>query len=298
MVNIAGILPVWTRRPVARFVELLTPSNRTVRGRWIRRPKVSAGEEVCLFVAFAPGNVVPEHSIFHARSWAKAGFRVFMLIISDGVAEEVATDTLSFAEGLFIRENRGYDFGAWASAIEQVPGIRKASLLALVNDSLFGPLDTFRSMLEGVRTADADVLGATESVQVVRHFQSFLLFFKQRALKSGAFWHFWRSVRAGGRLVAIYRYEMGLLQIMERAGLKCAPLFGAGSVRNSTLLRWRELIDEGFPYVKVATLRDNPFNVDLSGWSEILRSRGYDPQLAQKHLSQHTKRRSFARFRL
>jgi Rhamnan synthesis protein F len=280
------------------MVEFVTPSNRSVRTRWLRRPNLRVGDEVCLFVTFAHGSEIAQHNIFHARTWADAGFRVIMIIISDQFTGDVPTDGLKFAAGLLARENRGYDFGAWASALEQLPDIRNASLLALVNDSVFGPLDTFGSMLQRVRTTDADVIGGTESQRPVRHFQSFLLFFKSKALKSDAFWQFWSRVRAGGRFVAIYRYEAELLRKMERAGLRCDALFGNEGSKNPTLLRWRELIGEGFPYVKVATLRDNPFKVDLSDWPELLRSRGYDPELARQHLPKQPKWRPFVRLRL
>ncbi|WP_309662245.1 rhamnan synthesis F family protein, partial [Sphingomonas sp.] len=287
--HIAAFLPGWARRPIARMIEFVTPSNDTVRTRWLRRPQLSAGAEVCLFVTYAPGNIVPEHSLFHARAWANAGFRVILIVTSNAFTDPMDAAATAFATGVLIRENRGYDFGAWASALNQLPEIRAASLVALVNDSVFGPLDTFGNMLDLVRAIDADVIGATESLEFGRHFQSFLLFFKPAALNSEAFWNFWRNVRAGGRIVAVYRYELGLLKTLEQGGLKCVSLFPSGSSKNPTLTRWRQLIGEGFPYVKVALLRDNLFNADLSGWPKLLRDRGYDPELAQRHLGQRTK---------
>jgi lipopolysaccharide biosynthesis protein len=154
--------------------------------------------------------------------------------------------------------------------------------------------------LERVRTLDADVIGATESVQVQRHLQSYLLFFKPNALKSEAFWQFWSGIRASGRLVAIYRYELGLPAAMDRGGLRCATLFEVGEVENPTLSKWRDLIDRGFPYVKVAALRDNPSNQDISDWPQILRDQGYDPAIVVKHLAAPANwlRRMVVRFRL
>jgi lipopolysaccharide biosynthesis protein len=150
---------------------------------------------------------------------------------------------------------------------------------------MFGPLDSFGPMLARVRATDADVIGATESREFGRHFQSFLLFFRSRALNSAAFWQFWRKVRAGGRIIAIYRYELGLVKGLERAGLRCVALFPSSDSRNPTLTRWRSLIGEGFPYVKVGLLRDNPFNADLSGWQDVVREHGYDPEIAEGHLN-------------
>ena len=193
-----------------------------------------------------------------------------------------ASHDLDFASAVLVRENRGYDFGAWASALQQLPAVRSASLVALVNDSMYGPLDSFGQMLARARALDADVIGATESSEFGRHFQSFLLFFKTRALNSDAFWTFWRKVRAGGRMVAVYRYELNLLKVFERAGLRCAALFPNRGRHNPTLTNWRELINDGFPYLKIALLRDNPFKVDVSGWQDVLKDHGFDPALATR----------------
>ena len=275
------------------MIEFVTPSNKTVQTRWLRYPQLHSGGEVCLFVSFLPGGSMREHSLCHAKAWADAGFRVVLLLITDMYSGEVETDDLTFASGVLIRENRGYDFGAWASAFAQLPEIREASLVALVNDSVYGPFDTFAGMLKRIREMDADVIGATESAQYVRHFQSFLLFFKPRALTSKAFWHFWSNVRAGGRTVAIYRYELGLLNTLERAGLRCRALFPNTDSRNPTYRRWRELIEDGFPYLKTSLLREPRLKRHLSGWQQILRDRGYDPTIVERHLQNKDEGKSY-----
>jgi lipopolysaccharide biosynthesis protein len=267
------------------MVEFVTPSNSTVRSRWVRAPDLTDGCEVCVFVTYAPGGAVPEHSLFHARAWADAGFGVLIVLNTNAFDADIQLRDLGFASGVLVRQNRGYDFGAWATALQELPAIRMASLVAVVNDSMFGPLDSFGPMLARVRATDADVIGATESREFGRHFQSFLLFFRSRALNSAAFWQFWRKVRAGGRIIAIYRYELGLVKGLERAGLRCVALFPSSDSRNPTLTRWRSLIGEGFPYVKVGLLRDNPFNADLSGWQDVVREHGYDPEIAEGHLN-------------
>ena len=265
------------------MVEFVTPSNSTVRSRWLLSPNFGDDAEVCVFVTYAPDGVVPDYSRFHAAAWADAGFQVVLVLNTNAFDADVQLADLDFASGVLARENRGYDFGAWATALEQLPPVRTASLVALANDSMYGPLDTFGPMIKRVRMTDADVIGATESREFGRHFQSFLLFFRPRALNSDAFWKFWRKVRAGGRIIAVYRYELGLVKALERAGLRCVALFPSRDSRNPTLTRWRSLIDEGLPYLKIALLRDNIFNVDLSGWQDVLKDHGYDPALATRH---------------
>ena len=281
--RIGRFIPGWARRVAARFVELATPGNETVGTRWVRAPNLARDAEVCRFVSYAPGSEMPPHSLFHARAWAGAGFHVVIVLNTSDFQASPNLQELAFASGILIRENKGYDFGAWASALGQIPAVRTASVVTLANDSMYGPLDTFDRMVDRVREMDADVIGATESLEFGRHFQSFLLFFKPRALNSGAFWKFWAGVRAGGRIIAVYRYELSLLRAMERAGLRCTALFPSSDRRNPTLTRWRSLIDEGLPYLKIALLRDNLFKVDLRGWETVLEDRGYDTTLTTRH---------------
>jgi hypothetical protein len=54
---------------------------------------------------------------------------------------------------------------------------------------------------------------------------------------------------------------------------------------NPTLTGWRELIDEGFPFLKVQLMRDNPRGADLSDWESFVAARGYDPALIRDYLA-------------
>jgi lipopolysaccharide biosynthesis protein len=277
------LIPGWARRFIAIMLEFFSPSNSAVPSRWIHNPQFESSDEVCIFVSYAPDGAMPEHSRFHALAWATSGFKVVVVLNTNTSLADPPEQDFSFASGLMVRENRGYDFGAWSTALMQMPALRNSSLVALVNDSMYGPLKTFDRMIERVRSSDADVIGASESGEFGRHFQSFLLCAKPGALKSNAFWKFWENIRAGGRVVAVYRYELGFLRAMERAGLRCKALFSSPDKRNPTLTRWRELIEDGFPYLKIALLRDNLFDSDLSGWEDLLRRGGFDPSLARAH---------------
>ena len=227
------------------------------------------------------------HALHHLRAWAQAGWQTVVVVVSDDPARVRRGDQLAFADAVLLRLNNGYDFGAWSDAIRRLgPALRDLPLLATVNDSVFGPLRSFPTMLQAVEAAPADVIGLTESQELGRHFQSYVLFFKARALRDPVFGRFWGSVRPGDRQFVIDHYETQLLPIMEQAGLTCASLFPppAGVTNNPTLQGWRALIEAGFPYVKIELLRRNPFGADLTGWRALLAAEGYDPVMAEAYL--------------
>jgi lipopolysaccharide biosynthesis protein len=284
---------VWVRfAPPARLARQVINSFKadpvSARHRWVREPGSLAKSEACVFVCYAPNNTIPAHALFHARAWASAGFRVILIVALDEPDAFRVGDDLDFADAILLRQNAGYDFGAWATAIRLLPQVREARIVAIVNDSVYGPFEGFPEMIARARASHADVIGLTESFELRRHFQSYALFFKDNALTSVAFNRFWRSVRVGSRRHVIDNYELLLLTRMEEAGLACETLFtGPKDGRNPTLTIWRELLEQGFPFIKVQLLRDNPGKADLSNWRQVIGDHGSQLRLIEDHLAQN-----------
>ncbi len=257
--------------------------------RWLQRPGDLRGRSVCVLMTWGPAPTLAEHTLILARGWAAAGFAVVLVVARDDPATFDTTQDLSFCEAVLLRANRGYDFGAWATAIRDLPELADAELLVIANDSVLGPLDGFAAMIDQARAHPAALVGAVRSVEQRPHLQSFLLFFKPAALRHPAFARFWRSVRDGDRDWAIRRYELRLERHFARAGVTTGALFpltmNTVSAANPTLGDWRVLLADGFPFVKLQLLRDAPDGVDIRGWETALAEHGYDPAIARRYLA-------------
>lgn len=263
----------------------------SVKARWLKRLPLAA-RQTCLFVTLVRNGGLSAHAVRHMQAWYDAGWQVVPIVICDKFAQFKQTDEIDFAQAILVRENRGYDFAAWADAIRRLWGeLAILPVVAIANDSVFGPLASFNAMLDRVNSAEADVIGMTDSYEVMHHYQSYLLFFKNRALRSAAFRRFWYQVEIGDRDFVIDRYEVRLLSKMLDAGLRCTCLFPTPAKPriNPTLTRWRELINAGFPYIKADLLRTNPWKADLTGWEALLAERGYDPALTKPGLAPRDK---------
>ena len=225
------------------------------------------GGEICLFVTHAAGTELKPHVVHHAGCLAEAGFAVALIVNADGRVDRIApnADLLARLAGAFVRENTGFDFGGWGHAWALGGGLPGASRLLLVNDSLVGPLDnaTFARLLSRLRASPADVVGLTENFVPHRHLQSFFLSFGPRALASPVL----RAVLDGmhalpTKELVIDAYETALTRQLAAAGLSTAalfpPLYDDPLSADDTLLRWRELLDAGFPYIKASLLRTGP----------------------------------------
>jgi len=231
--------------------------------RWIKPFGDVPGGEVCLFVTYAARPELKPHVIHHLAALMDAGFAVILVINTD-----LDHSALSIPSGLterlaacLVRENVGFDFAAWAHAYALGQGFPAATRLLLVNDSVIGPLDdaAYAEVLRRLRAAAADLVGLTENAVPHRHLQSYFLAFGPRALQSKEFRAAFLGMRSlPSKELVIDAYETALTRQLTQAGLSGValfpPLYSDPRSADDTMIRWRELIDAGFPFVKASLL--------------------------------------------
>ncbi len=262
------------------------PHVDRVPRQWVGAVPDCTDRKICIFVTYARDGIVPEHARVHYRGWTAAGFDVVLIACLDRLDSGLRHD-VGDTPGLMLRANRGYDFGAWANAIADLPTLPAARLCVIANDSVYGPLHDLAAVSDRMIATGADFIGLIGSTEQTDHYQSFLLAFTPRAMNS-RFWRLWQRVREGGREQVIRNYELRLLHLARRAGLKTAVVHTGSSAANPSLSDWRELVDDGFPYLKVQLLRDNPRQVPLDGWHRVMADHGYDPMIVVRHLGDRT----------
>ncbi|MBT2321964.1 glycosyltransferase [Variovorax paradoxus] len=242
-----------------------------------------------LFVAHSPDGNLKPHVKHYLESLRGGGISVTLIVAADAHFE-APPDLLSIVSGLFVRRNEGYDFAAWAHVLKLRPDFLDSDVLYLLNDSLIGPFNQrdFDTMLARVRDSTAELIGATENHERAGwHLQSFFLALKKKALASIALQTFFNHVTVlEDKDDVINQYELQFAPTLRAAGLSCATLFPAEGLSNPTIYKWRQLVDAGFPFVKVMVLRDRFEGVDVSDWQEVVRARGFDPAMAERTLDE------------
>ena len=203
----------------------------------------------------------------------------------DILAERCAT--------IIVRENEGYDFLSWKVGIEALGPLDNFTSIVIANDSVIGPMDDAGSFFQRLFDNRFDLCGLTLSWEHRRHAQSYFLHFASATLRSGAFETFWASIAPlSSKQAIIETYEIGLTQFMEDHGHSVGALFEPpaktswctrmklaarcaslsepiGSLKgirlalivpqlNPTHYFWREILDQGIPYLKKELLRTNP----------------------------------------
>lgn len=248
------------------------------------------GREAALMVSHAPTGRLKPHILPYIRQLRQSGLQVQLVIVVDRPLELLESEIESI-DGIIVRDNGGYDFGAWADGFRLCPSLFGAALLVMTNDSVIATADTtrFRTMMDRVRSCQADVVGLTASHEYGWHVQSYFLGLKGRALSSWAFHNFIRDIkRLDDKDEAIRAYEVPFGGKMRAAGLTVKTLFSGSLSHNPTLFNWRELIEQGFPFLKLLILRKTfekvaPFPEILDdlneNWPAVAHAAGFDVEL-------------------
>lgn len=217
--------------------------------------------ETALFVTHSPDGRIKPHVLHHLAALKRHGLNVVLVIACDAAFREADNYLLNLVDGLYVRENVGFDFAAWAHLLRIRPELYAIDTLYLINDSIVGPLDLelFGDIMRRIRDADADVIGLTDNVERQWHLQSYFLAFNSSVLASSAFRDFIDHIQSlSQKQDVINLYETRLAGQLLAAGLRCKALFPARHERNATTCDWEELLESGFPFIKMEVLRNLP----------------------------------------
>jgi lipopolysaccharide biosynthesis protein len=212
-------------------------------------------ERIAVFAHWAADARVSRSAVELTRALLGFGYEVVFVSAAEGTAPlEWAADRPAGVTVLR-RPNIGYDFGSWATALDRYPAIAATPHVLLLNDSLVGPFQPIDHLLERFHESAADVWGLTDTTQFCHHLQSYCLGFKSRTLLEAPLSRFWLDIRVEpSRERVIWHNEIGLGRLLDRERFVTEAAIPYWRVvrenQNPTILGWRGLLDEGFPFVK------------------------------------------------
>lgn len=239
--------------------ELPAASSAAMRVVHSRQP---SSKEVCLFVTHAPDAHLKSHVIHHMQHLRSAGIDVVLIVNTDQDlhAFELPPEVTA-CQAVLLRENRGFDFAAWAQAALEIDLPAQTRRVYFVNDSIFGPVspDAFHQLIERIRSSSAEMVGLTEALAPIRHLQSYFFVFQGKALEPAFLGPWLRSIRLlPTKSLVIAAYETRLTRTLEARGFRCEAIFPTNPTNrlcsNDTSYRWQGLLASGFPYIKVSVL--------------------------------------------
>jgi hypothetical protein len=221
--------------------------------------------DICFFVTYAAQVQLKPHVVIHIEHLLRNGISVVLVINTSLAAHNFVLDAAlsTRLSAIFVRENVGFDFAAWAHVHMLCQDRSQWERLFLINDSIVGPLtgSAFDVLIQRIRASSADVVGLTENTRPLPHLQSFFLVFNRTALNSAVLRRIFESTLSlSSKEEVIDLYEIQLTTLLKQRNLRCEALFPALTTgifdTNDTYFRWEKLIDLGFPFIKASVLKE------------------------------------------
>ena len=252
-----------------------------IRQRWTGQRPLTGAARVVVLVHYSRRGAFLRYFRYMVEQFDRAGFATIIVSNSPKLDAEAVQSLLPHCALVLHRRNVGYDFGAWRDGILQIPDLTAVRQLLITNDSVFGPLQGLDTVLERCDPARGDVWGVTESFDTRYHLQSYFLVFHAAVLQAPKFSKFWRTMRyVENKRVVIFKYEIGLSQLLLKAGFRLRALHpyreltGALMARSLTDTERHPLIDEYSSNVLQSINLGKPLNPTHYFWDSLIISFG------------------------
>ena len=176
-------------------------------------------------------------------------------------------------DGLLTRPNFGFDFASWSAVILNLP-LQEMDIeqLVLVNNSVFGPVIPLDPILEDLFSR-GDLFGLTASQEFSPHLQSYFLGFNRTVLLDPCFKQFWGTTISGrSKWSTIIHRELTWERFFVQSGFSAVAFVEETRTfpRNPLTFLWRDLLIQGFPFIKKSLFTHNYDEIDMTGWQEFL----------------------------
>ncbi len=295
----AGVNPLkhylWTgmnEGRAARGVQHLGASRNQVSDASLvaLKSRREAGRRTVLLVTHSARGSLKGHLQQMIDGYRRADAEVVLIVAADRRRTAIPQSIFDACCAVYVRENIGFDFAAWAHVIQYDDTLLDSDLLVLTNDSLLGPVDQgqLRNIFARIEASPADVIGLTENTFYATHVQSFFLALKRGCLSSYAFNRYFSSItNLATKNDVITTYELTFSARMKAAGLRQEVLFAEAGLdssrrrRNRMIFAWRALLDEGLPFVKASLVLGEHRSLGEVEVRAELATRGFDLSLLE-----------------
>ncbi len=275
-----------------------------------------------IFVHYDKNDIVDNYVYYYLDELKQNSSKVIFVSTSNLKNDDI-TRLSKICCDVIIRENTGYDFMSYRIGLNSFD-YTKYDEVVICNDSVYGPFYPLSNIFKEMEDKNCNFWGITSSAEIAFHLQSYFLVFKKPVLLSLTFFEFWEDVKTlDDKRKIIETYEVGLTQKLISKGFLASTFISYNApfikkillkikrltlkkiidkisssskkinlTREFTMINythsfWRELIlVSKMPFIKIELLRDNPVEVNISDYKEVINkiSGDYDISLIEKHL--------------
>jgi glycosyltransferase involved in cell wall biosynthesis len=258
----------------------------------LKVPEVSS--EVAVFITDSADGTIKPYVAHHIAALKNQGIGVILVIAASRPVGPLAPETLSMVCGLFLGEGPRDDFAVLAHILRLYPILFSASILFLLDDSVFGPLNAakFASMIGQIRSSAADMIELKDKSDNQNPLHAYFRALGSKALASVAFLRFVEDLELRDGTDPTTKADgIELLAQLRAQGLKVLEPFAIAEAAaesysaDNTLYKWKKFVGMGFPFVGMAALRQARAGAVWPEWLQFLESEGCDTNLLESTLT-------------
>jgi lipopolysaccharide biosynthesis protein len=210
-------------------------------------------KDLVIWCCYCPTGELSQLQIWMLRTYIEAGF---------SVVAAVNTTPLNFTVPALdndviwvVRENTGFDFGAWRDTLTSIGGLGTAATISFTNDSIIpvGARSLGQLRAELCRQPEG-VTFLTSNDEQKPHEQSY--FFSAIRPVSQSLIDFFISFFQSfdDKDTVIQRLELNFGHALRSEGIQTAVKFESGinTSKNPTVWHWEKLLQKGFPFIKIS----------------------------------------------
>jgi lipopolysaccharide biosynthesis protein len=195
--------------------------------------EITKKKRIIFFVHYDPENKLCSHDIKLVKSLSEHSS--YFVLISNSLLTSVEKMKLEpYVSEIILRENKGYDFGAWRDALIRFgfDGLNEYDQVILVNNSVYEPIYDLSRVFAEMDRKLIDFWGIMlnpeiyneahlEKTIAAEYIQPYFMAFEKQVISNDDFKAFWMNAEdAELQKEVIVGYEIELTQLLSNAGFK------------------------------------------------------------------------------
>jgi len=171
---------------------------------------------ICIFAHFNKNNSLEEYVIDYLKTIKELVDEVIFISTSELDKNKIILLNKIVCK-IFIKENKGYDFGSWKEGLLFIKDNYKSlpSEIILCNDSCYISKNKFKKAVSSMRNnKKLDFWGITTNYSIYKHIQSYFIVFNSKPLKDRKFWDLVNSWTDRDHKTDYINYEIGLSKLL------------------------------------------------------------------------------------
>ncbi len=157
-------------------------------------------KRIVIYAIYDKENIIDRYALYIAQELKKVSDKLVIVAIGKYNQQELRK-IKSITKDIYIRDNKGYDSGAYKDALCGYVGwdvVLQYDELVICNDTFYGPFWGFEAVFEKMSRQKCDYWGFTRHDATERfpiHVQSYFLTFRSKLLHDSKFREYWEKLK-------------------------------------------------------------------------------------------------------